>query len=67
MSTLTDWINSELYPAIYENVDRIFPEHNFKQYKNGWYSNTYLNGSAHERKDKTFGRRCGCGIQPKQK
>lgn len=54
MSNLTEWINSELYPAIYENADRVFTEHNFRQSSSGWISNTYLNGTPHKRKDKTF-------------
>lgn len=54
MSNLTEWINLELYPAIYENADRIFTEHNFTERREGWSSNTYLDGSPHKRKDKTF-------------
>lgn len=54
MSNLTEWIKNELYPIVFENIDLIFSEHNFKRYSGGWRSNTYLNGSTHkERKDKT--------------
>lgn len=57
MSNLTEWINSELYPAIYENADRVFTEHNFRQISTGWISNTYLNGTPHSRADKTYIRK----------
>jgi DNA primase catalytic core len=54
MSIITDWINSELYPSLFESIDRAFPEHNFNRYRSGWRSKTYLNGTPHkERKDKT--------------
>jgi DNA primase catalytic core len=54
MSNLTEFINLELYPAIYDNADRVFTEHNFTQNRNGWISNTYLNGAPHSRADKTY-------------
>jgi DNA primase catalytic core len=57
MSNLTEWINLELYPAIYENADRVFTEHNFRQSSIGWISNTYLNGTPHSRADKTYIRK----------
>ncbi|MBA7522849.1 DNA primase [subsurface metagenome] len=54
MNNISDWINNEVYPAIFERVDQIFPEHNFQRYRNGWRSQTYLNGSKHkDRPDKT--------------
>jgi DNA primase catalytic core len=54
MSIITDWINSELYPSLFESIDRAFPEHNFNRYRSGWRSKTYLDGTPHkERKDKT--------------
>lgn len=57
MSNLTEFINLELYPAIYDNADRVFTEHNFTQNRNGWISNTYLNGAPHSRADKTYIRK----------
>jgi DNA primase catalytic core len=54
MSPNTEWINSELYPSIFESIDRVFPEHNFTRDRSGWRSNTYLSGTPHrDRKDKT--------------
>ena len=54
MSTITDWVKYELYPSLFERIDRALPEHNFKRYSGGWKSNTYLDGSTHQtRKDKT--------------
>lgn len=55
MSEITDWIKNELYPSLFESIDRAFPEHNFTRNSTGWISNTYLkDGSPHKsRKDKT--------------
>jgi DNA primase catalytic core len=54
MSIITDWINSELYPSLFESIDRALPEHNFNRYRSGWRSKTYLDGTPHkERKNKT--------------
>ncbi|SOU86452.1 DnaB-like helicase C-terminal domain-containing protein [Tenacibaculum dicentrarchi] len=54
MSNITDWIQYELYPNLFEVIDTAFPEHNFKRYPGGWKSKTYLNGSVHKnRTDKT--------------
>lgn len=54
MSTITDWIKYELYPTLFESIDRALPEHNFKRYPGGWRSKTYLDGSPHKnRADKT--------------
>lgn len=54
MSIITNWINSELYPTLFESIDRAFPEHNFTRDRSGWRSNTYLDGTSHtKRKDKT--------------
>lgn len=51
--SITDWINEELYPSLYDSIDIALPEHNFKRRGDGWYSNTYLDGSPHKRADKT--------------
>jgi DNA primase catalytic core len=53
MSNISDWIKYELYPSLFEVIDRALPEHNFKRYSGGWRSNTYLDGSQHKRADKT--------------
>jgi DNA primase catalytic core len=53
MSKLSDWIEYKLYPALFERIDTVFPEHNFTRSRSGWISNTYLNGSPHKRRDKT--------------
>jgi DNA primase catalytic core len=54
MSNLTDWIKTELYPTLYENIDTALSEHEFKRYSGGWRSKTYLNSSPHkDRLDKT--------------
>jgi DNA primase catalytic core len=53
-SILNEWIKNELYPSLYEVIDRAFPEHDFKSYSGGWRSKTYLDGSPHKsRIDKT--------------
>ncbi len=54
MSSITDWIKYELYPSLYESIDKALPEHDFKRYSGGWRSKTYLDGSPHKtRADKT--------------
>lgn len=54
MSNITDWIKYELYPTLFESIDRALPEHEFKKYSGGWRSKTYLTGSPHkDRIDKT--------------
>jgi DNA primase catalytic core len=51
---ITDWINTELYPTLFQSIDTALPEHNFKRYSGGWRSKTYLDGSPHKtRADKT--------------
>jgi len=53
MNNITEWIKYELYPILFENIDKAFPEHNFKRFSGGWKSKTYLNGTAHSsRQDK---------------
>ena len=54
MSNITDWIKYELYPSLYDNIDRALPEHSFKLSSGDWRSKTYLDGSPHkDRADKT--------------
>jgi DNA primase catalytic core len=52
---ITEWVKSELYPRLFDSIDTVFPEHNFKSYPGGWRSKTYLSGSPHsDRADKTI-------------
>ena len=54
MSNITEWIKYDLYPSLFEAIDRALPEHNFNRYAGGWRSKTYLNSSPHkDRADKT--------------
>ena len=55
MSNLTDFINSELYPRLFEVADRAFPLMGFQPYRGGWASPCKLDGSpSHDgRKDKS--------------
>lgn len=53
MNPLTEWIQSTLYPTLFEKIDIVFKEHNFKKHRGDWRSNTYLNGELHSRSDKT--------------
>lgn len=54
MSSITDWIQNELYPALFDSIDTAFPEHDFKRFAGGWRSKTYLFGEGHKtREDKT--------------
>ena len=51
---ITDWLNYELYPTLFESIDTALPEHEFKRYSGSWRSKTYLDGSPHKnRPDKT--------------
>jgi len=51
---ITDWIKYELYPTLFQSIDKALPEHNFKRYSGGWRSKAYLDGSPHkDRLDKT--------------
>lgn len=54
MSTLNEWINDTLYPAVFEQADTVFPEHNFQLIRGNWHSQTRLFGDPYPgRKDKT--------------
>ena len=46
MSNLTDFINSELYPRLFDVVDRAFPLMDFETYRGGWASPCKLDGSS---------------------
>jgi DNA primase catalytic core len=55
MSNITEWIKEELYPSLFERIDTVLPEHQFKRTSKGWRSKTYLDGSPHKhRVDKTI-------------
>lgn len=55
MNTLTDFIQYELYPALYERIDSAFPLMDFKRKGGDWHSSHYLNGepTSPHREDKT--------------
>lgn len=55
MNSLTDFINYELYPALWNYVDKAFPELEFRRVKGDWHSSHYLNGerTSPHREDKT--------------
>lgn len=50
---LTDWINSTLYPTLFESIDTVFREHSFNKHRGNWRSSTYMNGEKHSNKEKT--------------
>ena len=58
MSELSDFIKDKLYPALYPEIDKVFPEMEFKKVGKKWISSHYLNGSPTKgnnyRPDKTF-------------
>jgi DNA primase catalytic core len=54
MSKITDWLKEELYPSLYNSIDRALPEHSFRLSSGDWKSKTYLDGTTHKsRQDKT--------------
>ena len=55
MSNITEWIKNELYPSLFESMDRALPEMNFKRLSGGWRSSLKLYGekATHNRPDKT--------------
>lgn len=55
MSNISDWIKNELYPNLFNNINTLFPEHDFKTFSGGWRSKTYIDGTLHKsRLDKTI-------------
>lgn len=58
MSDNTDYIRETLYPALYKNLDKVFPEMEFKKRSTRWISSHYLNGEKtkgqHYQSDKTW-------------
>ena len=55
MSNITDWINMELYPTLFYDIDRALPEFNFKQISGDWRSGLKLDQTKPKqpRQDKT--------------
>lgn len=55
MNTLTDFINYELYPALFDRLDEAFPDMDFEMKGGNWQSSHYLNGEETypTRNDKT--------------
>lgn len=53
---LRDFVDEELYPAIWENLSSLFPEMSFTQYQGKWRSPKNLDGSTPStpRRDKTI-------------
>ena len=55
MKDITYFIQQELYPALFDSLDTVFPDFEFEQFSNGWRSALKLDLSAPKvsRKDKT--------------
>ena len=55
MSNITDWIKDELYPTLFESIDRALPELSFYRWSGGWRSSLKLDLTSPKtkRKDKT--------------
>lgn len=45
MNTLTDFIDNQLYPALFSRLDRAFPSYKFDSYRGGWASRFKLDGT----------------------
>jgi DNA primase catalytic core len=45
MSNITDWIKGDLYPTLFESIDKALPELNFKRHGNKWLSSLKRDGS----------------------
>ena len=51
MSNITDFVNLELYPALFGRVREAFPEMDFQPYMGGWASPFKLNGErSHDKR-----------------
>jgi DNA primase catalytic core len=55
MSNITEWIKDELYPTLFESIDRALPEFSFCKWSGGWRSSLKLDltNPKTKRKDKT--------------
>lgn len=54
MSNLTDFKKYELYPALFNRIDQVFPNRDFRLRGNVWGSPYKLNGEKRSRWDKTY-------------
>ena len=45
MSNITDWIKYDLYPTLFESIDKALPELNFRRYGSKWSSSLKRDGS----------------------
>lgn len=63
MSGLTEWIKNELYPTVYESLDTVFPELEFRRYPGGWKSKYKLDLTLPKQKrdDKTVATKKALG------
>jgi DNA primase catalytic core len=48
MSNITNFINYELYPAVFQSADSVFTDHNFILKGGNYQSKTYLTGTLHK-------------------
>ena len=63
MSGLTEWIKNELYPTVYDSLDTVFPELEFRRYPLGWKSKYKLDLTLpkEKRDDKTVATKKALG------
>lgn len=63
MSGLTEWIKNELYPTVYDSLDTVFPELEFRRYPGGWKSKYKLDLTLPKQKrdDKTVATKKALG------
>lgn len=54
MYNLADFKEYELYPALWNRIDTIFPELDFKMSGGYWKSSKHMDGSPSQAKDKTY-------------
>lgn len=53
MSSISEWVKDELYPAIFDKLEGALPELHLKRSRTGWMSKHYLSGEPHpSREDK---------------
>ena len=64
MSNITNYLRNELYPTLFNSIDRAFPELNFQHSAKGWISPLKLDGSNPKkpRRDKTVVTKTAPGI-----
>lgn len=54
MADITTWIKTDLFPSLWDRMDDIFPEREFRRKGGTWISPTYLNGDKANRLDKSW-------------